>query len=362
VTDHRPLDLESIQTRAAVLAAIPVPRRTPMLHETWLRACALALDPSGSFEVITVGDPDSPDAGAAFVARGAGPNRRLVLLGAEDLWEPGDLFYRDSDAAASLARRLIDRRMPFRFGHFAADSPVLDALKEAGRGRAFIVADAVAGSPVLALDESWQEPEKKFSSRGQRDLRRKRRKAEALGAVTFAVVEPAVDDVGPLLEEAMAVEAASWKGRSGTALAHDETLRTFFATYAGLASEAGILRFSFLRIDGRAIAVQIGVVSDGAEWQLKIGYDEQYRECSPGILLMLEIVRHAAGLGLERFEFLGKAAPWTRQWTEQERPNVRLRVYPYSARGGSTLVADAARMVPRRARALVGGRREPTPE
>ena len=97
-------------------------------------------------------------------------------------------------------------------------------------------------------------------------------------------------------------------------------------------------------------------MSDDAEWQLKIGYDERYRDCSPGSLLMLEIVRHAAGLGLQRFEFLGKSAPWTRQWTEHEHPNVRLRIYPYNVAGGVGIASVALRVAARRARSLFGRR------
>jgi CelD/BcsL family acetyltransferase involved in cellulose biosynthesis len=352
VTERHVLDLDSVRRAAAILAAVPVPRRTPMLHAIWLQACAESLNPESQFEVVTVGPPASPTAGAAFARQGL----RLALLGAEDLWEPNDVFYRDAAAAASLAERLLARGRPIRFGHFPADSPFLEALKRVARGKAVVVTDAVAGSPYLQLDQSWRDPERKFSARSQRDLRRKRRKAEALGELTFEIVTPDSSAVQALLDEAIAVEAASWKSRSGTALAFDKTLRAFFAVYARLASEAGILRIAFLRIDGRAIAVQIAVVSDDAYWQLKMGYDETYRECSPGALLMLEVVRASASLDLAAFEFLGKSAPWTRQWTEDEHPNVRLRTYPFNPGGGAVLASDAFGVISRRARSFVQAR------
>jgi CelD/BcsL family acetyltransferase involved in cellulose biosynthesis len=356
VTKPSALALDGVRRAAATLASIPVPRRSPMLHEIWLRACAEAFNPDGRFEVLTVGPADSPTAGAAFARHASGPLTRLALLGAEDLWEPGDVFFRDAAAAASLATRLVARGLPVRFGHFAADSPFLGALKRDAGRRALVVTDPVPGSPYIALDESWREPETKFSPRSRRDLGRKRRKAEALGAVTFEVVAPAVEDVDALLDQAIAVEAASWKSRSKTALAFDETLRAFFAVYARLASEAGILRIAFLRIGGTPVAVQVAVVCDDAYWQLKMGYDEAYRDCSPGALLMLEVVRHSADLGLGTFEFLGKSAPWTRQYTETEHPNVRLRIYPMNPAGGAVLATDALGVVARRARALVRSR------
>jgi CelD/BcsL family acetyltransferase involved in cellulose biosynthesis len=356
LTKPTAIDLEGARRGASILAAIPVPRRTPMLHEIWLRACAEAFNPDGQFEVMTVGPVERPTAGAAFARQAAGPLFRLSMLGAEDLWEPGDVFYTDAGAAALLAERLVERGLPVRFGHFAADSPFPAALRRAAGSRALVVTDAVPGSPYISLDESWRDPESKFSPRSQRDLRRKRRKAEALGTVTFEVVEPAVEQVDALLEEAIAVEAASWKSRSRTALAFDETLRAFFAVYARLASEAGVLRIAFLRIDGTAVAVQVAAVCDDAYWQLKMGYDEAYRECSPGALLMLEVVRYSAALGLGAFEFLGKSAAWTQQYTETEHPNVRMRIYPVNVPGVAVFATDAVGVVARRARAFVRSR------
>jgi CelD/BcsL family acetyltransferase involved in cellulose biosynthesis len=331
-----------------------------MLHDIWQRACAEAFNRGGQFEVVTVGPPEAPIAGAVFARHGRRPLLRLSLLGAEDLWEPTDVFYQDAEAAAALAQQLVARGMPVRFGHFPADSPFASALKGAARGKALVITDAVAGSPYIRLDPTWRQPETKFSSRSQRDLRRKRRKAEALGQVTTEFLTPRAGDVDALLDEAIAVEAASWKSRSQTALAFDEALRAFFGVYARLASEAGIIRFAFLRINGRAVAVQIAVVSDDAYWQLKMGYDEAFRECSPGALLMLEVVRQSAELDLAAFEFLGKSAGWTQQWTEDEHPNVRLRLYPVTPGGGTVLASDAIAVIARRARALFGTRRGST--
>lgn len=356
MTKPSALDLDGVRRTAAALAAIDVPRRTPMLHEIWLRACAEAFHPDGRFEVITAGPAENPTAGLAFARVGTGPLPRLTLLGAEDLWEPGDAFYRDDAAAAELATALIGRGLPIRFGHFAADSPLLAGLERAARGRALVVTDPVAGSPYIRLDETWRHPETKFSPRSQRDLRRKRRKAEALGTVSFDAHEPDPDAVGPLLERAIAVEAASWKSRSRTALAVDETLRRFFAVYARLASEAGILRMFFLRIDDVPVAVQVAVVCDDAYWQLKMGYDEAYRDCSPGALLMLEVVRWSALQGLGTFEFLGKSAAWTRQYSEIERPNVRLRVYPLNPVSAAVLATDGIAVAARRARRFLRNR------
>ncbi|MGE0408053.1 MAG: GNAT family N-acetyltransferase [Amphiplicatus sp.] len=327
----------------------PRPQRpTPMLHEAWIRACARALNPDGAFEIIAA------ERACAVFERRRAVFPCLFLLGAEELWEPADVLYEDERGAARLAAAVVKRGLPARFGHFPADSAFVVALKEICRGKAFLLADPVAGSPCLTLHEGWREPESQFNSRRKSDFRRMRRKAEAMGAVTMEFLSPNAEEAGALIEEAIAVEAGGWKAKAGSALLFDAKALAFFRLYARLAGEAGLLRLSFLRIDGKAAAAQIAVEYENALWLLKIGYDDAYKDCSPGNLLLLETVRRAAKQGLLAVEFLGKSAPWTALWTKQERANIRLRVYPFNAPGAAAFVFDAGAAGYRRIRAKFG--------
>ena len=94
--------------------------------------------------------------------------------------------------------------------------------------------------------------------------------------------------------------------------------------------------------------MQIAIEQDRRFWLLKSGYDESFARCSPGALLVLETVRHAAAQGLRSYEFLGAVEPWTRVWTQHERPHVSLRAYPAGVRGMAALAVDVAGVVRRR--------------
>ena len=233
MTNGQGLDLESLRRRAALLAAIRVPRPYPMLHEIWLSACAEAFDPDGRFEVVTVGDAASPVAGAAFARRGARLRLRLSLLGRRGavgadrrvLPRRGGRGIpcgsRDQARIAGPLRPL-SRRVPVRRRTEAERAP----KGPNGRGGRRRLALHRAGSELAGARVD-------VSSRMQRDLRRKRRKAEAMGAVSFEVATPTGGDVKALLDEAIAVEAASWKARSRTAIAFDETLLPSSASTPG---------------------------------------------------------------------------------------------------------------------------------
>ncbi len=304
--------------------------------------------------MLMVGTPDQPRAVAPLVLN-RGAFRRLELLGVRELHEPTGLIYRSASDAAQLAGEIARLGFPLAFDRVMADSLTLAAIREAWRGRGLVVCRPSQGYPFLALDDAWAQAEPPLDAGRRSDLRRARRRAQQIGPLTVEVVTPAVDHLDSLLDEFFQVEAASWKGRQGTALAIDGLRGGFFRCYAQYACRAGTLRLCVLRIGDQPAAAQFAIESGDRFWLLKIGYDERFASCSPGVLLIAETVRYAASRGLRSYEFLGVAAPWTRPWTRQEHPCVTIRAYHARPHGLLTLAADAARAGRQKLRHVFGG-------
>ena len=325
--------------------SVPRNRRTPMLHHIWAAAYDETLAANG-VDAYVIGPVDKPKAIAPFAKPRSGPARN-VLLGAEDLWESIEVASTDDASLKELASTLARSGKPFRFGHYPVDTPFIDLLKQAYSGRGIVVQRAFPNGamPKIQLDDSWREPEKKLNSRRRSDLRRMSRNAEKLGTVTYDILSPSGGELDALLDEAFGVEERNWKGRSGTAVAKDSAKADFYRAYAKRAAAEGILRLCFMRIDGVAAAMQFAVECDGRFWLLKIGYDESYKRCSPGNLLMLETIRYAAAEGLEGYEFLGKEASWTQLWASDARPIATLRTYPFTPSGLIALAGDSVSQV-----------------
>ncbi len=315
--------------------------RTPMQHHIWAQACEEAFATPEGVRVATVKLRERYTAIAPLSTAPSG-SRYLELLGAEDLWESGEVLYADEAALDALAQELVRSGRPIRFGHYPGDSPFISILRRAYRRRGFVLAKPLKqrGMPFITLNASWADPESQLSGRRRGDLRRMRRHAKQLGTLEINIDLPQAENLRELLDEAFAVESDGWKGRSGTAIAFDKRLERFFRRYAELAQRAGILRLCFLRIGGVAAAVQIAVECDGGFWLLKIGYRESFGQCSPGNLLLCETIRYAAEQGLRSFEILGKESPWTQAWTTHSRPLVRLRTYPANLAGMHALARD----------------------
>jgi CelD/BcsL family acetyltransferase involved in cellulose biosynthesis len=344
-------DLDDLEALADVWESLAARSGNPADQYDWARSCAAAFTDVSQLQVITVGAP-LPVAIAPMIRR-SGRLARLELLGLSELDEPTDFLYADASALAPLGDALVRLGCSVYLKRIPADSPVVAALRRSYRGRGIICCRPAIGCPWIPLDAGWIKPEQQLNPGRRSDLRRARRLAEQKGAVTTEVLSPTPSELNPLLEEAFRVEAAGWKGRQGTALKTDAALGYFFRQYAAAACQKGTLRVCLLRIGERCAAMQIAVESGERFWLLKIGYDEGFARCSPGLLLMLETIRYAARRGLRSYEFLGRTRSWTQVWTQRTHPCLSLRAYPMNPRGLAALAIDTAKFAYRRAGVLM---------
>jgi CelD/BcsL family acetyltransferase involved in cellulose biosynthesis len=311
---------------------------SPMQQFIWTQACASTLTRESELRIVVLEDAGKPIAFAPLIQRQGKPF--LEILGMAELYEPTDFIYSHSDALIPLARELADLGIPLHLRRIPAESPMPDALKKGFRGKGPLFRRVDNSWPWIPLHAGWAEPETQLNSKRRSHLHRIRRIASEFGTVTSEVLTPEPTNLNRLIDEAFAIEAAGWKGETGTALAKDAFRGAFFRRYAAAACEKGILRLSFLRINGQAVAMQMGVESCGGIWLLKIGYDDRFARCSPGNLLVRETLHYAAMRGLKALHFLGVVEHWTQQWTEDEKACVVIRAYPLGFRGATVLASD----------------------
>lgn len=120
------------------------------------------------------------------------------------------------------------------------------------------------------------------------ELQRQRRRLAEGGSLT-SEIETAPDRVAAIVADFLALEAAGWKGRAGTAAArHPDIARFLSSAVAGLAAEGKSLA-ACLRRDGRAIAAMIVIRSGDGAWAWKIAYDESLSRFSPGVQVLIDV-------------------------------------------------------------------------
>ena len=131
--------------------------------------------------------------------------------------------------------------------------------------------------------------EGQLSSKHRRELRRQRRKlGEELGA------EPQlVDRSGSeaATRDLVVLEAASKKARMGTVIAADEGHARFFTEMCAGFAKQGRLQLVELRCGDQTVAAKCSLIAGDTIFSLKIAYDERWSAFSPGILLVLDLLK-----------------------------------------------------------------------
>ncbi|QRN98607.1 GNAT family N-acetyltransferase [Archangium violaceum] len=182
--------------------------------------------------------------------------------------------------------------------------------------------------PVLsrgALEET-------LDARFRANLRRRRKKLARQGPLVLRRVDDEAS-VSRALEEGLALEGSGWKGRGGTAIVCRPETLAFYTRLARLAASGGWLSLYTLSAGDHPVAFHFGLEYGGRYYLLKPGYDERFSECSPGQLLVEDVLEELSHRGTAEFDFLGPRMTWKLDWTERLRSHVWLFIVRPSLKG-----------------------------
>ncbi|HET6437313.1 MAG TPA: GNAT family N-acetyltransferase [Anaeromyxobacter sp.] len=185
-------------------------------------------------------------------------------------------------------------------------------------------------SPFLNLRAG--RPEERLTQKFRANLRRRQRRLRERGAVALRR-EDGGGDPEAALGEFLALEASGWKGRRGSALLGDERLVRFYRAWAAEAAGRGALCIHALTLNGRPVAMNLGLLHRGTYYLPKTAYDEALGAVSPGQLLFAEVAAECQARGVAEIDFLGPDMEWKRDWAPEHRPHDWLYVYRPSLAG-----------------------------
>jgi CelD/BcsL family acetyltransferase involved in cellulose biosynthesis len=312
---------------------------SPIGQYDWIISAAQHLMQESSLYICLACDGNQPVALAPLLRKD-----RFSICRQFQIYEPMGFCYRDVDSLHRLTDLMASSRVPLFLERIPDDASLISSLKESYRHRAKILIKDSDSCPYLDIEGDGDHAIDSLPSRLRSDLRRAMRKARELGETSAIIHAPTgPDELEPLWEKALAVEASGWKAQTRSALLFDRQHANFLHAYARRASQRGLIRISFLKIGGETAATEIALVTGNRYWILKIGYDERFSRVSPGMLLMQHTLRYAADQGLMSYELLGTAADWTRRWTQKERKTFRVMIYPYTLHGAALLVRAVLR-------------------
>jgi CelD/BcsL family acetyltransferase involved in cellulose biosynthesis len=167
-----------------------------------------------------------------------------------------------------------------------ADREISDGFDRvlAARGSAACVLRQWVRPSLLAVEKRSDYLEHTLSSSTRKKLRQHRRKLAAQGALEYRIARDP-ETVRAAFEDFLNIEAAGWKGRSGTALLKHAGDAMFARAMAAVLADRGDITMHGLYLDGRAISSQVVLHAGAAAFTWKTAYEESLGDCSPGMLL-----------------------------------------------------------------------------
>jgi hypothetical protein len=130
-----------------------------------------------------------------------------------------------------------------------------------------------------------------IGTRHAKEYRRLWRRLSDKGKLTYRVSR-SEEDIRLKLEGFLALEASGWKGQRGSAMAVDRFRAAFAREAVNNLAARDLARIHTLELDGKTIAVLVVFVEAGEAWTWKTAYDESLASYSPGVLLMIEMLKN----------------------------------------------------------------------
>ena len=208
--------------------------------------------------------------------------------------------------------------------------PAADALAEAFGAREIaegwtLNMDREDVCPVVTLpaDGDMETFLATLSKKERHEIRRKVRRAEAVGEIRFDEAQRPLDELDSFIE----LHQKKW-GVDG--LFPDTPggaqSRVLFRRLFELHGDDGPLRLGFLSIGGRRIAAGIHFETADGYLYYNAGVDIDARDLSPGVLMVHALIERALAAGVRRFDFLRGNEPYKYEWGAVDEPIQRLLV------------------------------------
>ncbi len=336
-------DLHSLNRYADTWNAIARSLDWPFAELRWVLTAAKYLEEDRESFVVAVLRNELL-AGALLVTEGTETHKRFLRpTGFGALAESTVLAADGEESELRLIEHMVRRRIPFVLPRMIRSHNLEKSLEHTCRYRGLLLERSSSGSPSLDFRGGMDRIRRSLSANRRNSLRRKLKKLHALGAVEFEFAFPSAEEISSKLDLFANLEDTGWKGKNGSSVRRRRGFYDFFTDSLRAFAVDGQVRFDSMKLDGRVVAIQMGLVWHGRYYLIKPTYDEALASSSPGQLLTYAAIEHSVEEGLMSYEFLGSEDDWKLGWADSIRDTRTWVYYPYNFCGLSTLAKDAGR-------------------
>lgn len=290
--------------------------------DTWLEVYG----DGGEWVILTARNQEGQLLGVApmMLERCAGPvgrwMRRVILVGqkADTASEYLDWILRrgyEAEVVLAFCNYLLSRQCApwdlLCFGAMRADSATIPLLEKefAARGQTLGV-EVTTTAPYLTLPSTWTS----FLESRRAKFRQRLKKFHCDHSVAIRLVSRDMS-VAQGMDKIRELNERRWGEKRQSFLSQRYT--RFHDRVAERLHSQGYLLLIFLEADGVIIAGRYDFVYGGKGWSFQGGWLPEWEKESAGKLILTEIMRWCIDHGIKEYDFLGGAAAYKSDWTDE---------------------------------------------
>jgi hypothetical protein len=274
--------------------------------------------------------PVEPTAKAVFFGASYHADYATILAAPADLPAVATALVDHLGAPAAIGD---DHPMPWDavdLRRLRCGDPAADALTEAFRAAAptcgwTVVREREDVCPVVTLPEGvdFEGYLDTLEKKARHEIRRKIRRAEAVGAVVVTESTDPATDFAAFID----LHQAKW-GERGLfpPNAGGDASRVFARRLFEAFGPDGPVRLSFLTCSGRRIAAAVTFDDGETLSYYNAGIDPAARDLSPGVIMIAKLVQAAIAAGRRRLDFLRGDESYKYEWGAVDEPIERILV------------------------------------
>jgi len=230
------------------------------------------------------------------------------------------------DVFVSYLNRMPGRWPAIRMRELLENDPTVHCLDRAGTRLRGVLTPGGRENHIV-VPENYESYHVGMSSNFKRQLKRGRRKLDELENISFRCRETTRAPAENMrrFEE---VEDKGWKGAGNSSIKANARNSKMYALAAERFHKEGWMEWNFIESGEATIAAHFGVRIHRTLFLLKICYDEEHAGCSPGNLLIENVVKQACETrDLDEINCVADCA-WHKNWQMKERRIFDLVILP----------------------------------
>jgi len=153
-------------------------------------------------------------------------------------------------------------------------------------------------SPGFDLSNGWESYFQSRSKKIRYRFRQAEKRANNLGSLAFDIFSTS-EDLAASLPRLKSLDAKTWQYKNGSGLFSTLENETFNRGLLEDYSRAVKIVLAFVKIGDRDAAYEMGVIHERRAFFLKYGYDPEFSECRPGVLVQSYLARQVASWGVQ---------------------------------------------------------------